>query len=133
MFNFGCSLEPSTGLFTACIMLIQFFNLTPTSKGRGILSKWKLNVGNFNIHWNSLLVLSYVLCFIIFTCIFVPYTNFSNYHAPTLVSGIFVETGLQQYTKFQESFYKTALLPALSLYFSKVKNKETLDLKKITS
>lgn len=67
------------------------------------------------------------------TLYFVP---FPNSHVPTLVSVFFfffVETGLQQYTKFQELFYRTALLSTLSLYFSEVKNKDTLDLKKITN
>ena len=60
----------------------------------GIKVYGKLNMGDISIHWNSLPVLFYVLSYY-FTHIFVPFTNSSNPHAPTLVSDIFVEAGLQ--------------------------------------
>ena len=49
---------------------------------------------NLCIHGNFLPVLSYAFCFTIFTCVFMPFTDSSDPNAPTLVSGIFVEAGL---------------------------------------
>lgn len=37
-----------------------------------------------------------IFCFIVFTHIFFSFTNFSNLHAPTLVSGKLVEAGQKQ-------------------------------------
>lgn len=55
----------------------------------------KLNMGNFSIHWNTLPTLFYSFCFIIFHASSYALLIFLNPHAPSLVSGVFVEAGPQ--------------------------------------
>ena len=61
-----------------------------------VFKQMAIKRGKFQYHWNSLLVLAYVFCFIVFTHVFVPFTSFPNRRAPTLVSGILVKAGLRQ-------------------------------------
>ena len=102
-------------VFVFCFILLLLFGV------RSILSKWKLNTGIFSIHWNALPALSYVFYFIIFLCVFVIFTCFSNIHAPTLVSAIFVEAGLWHGTlhhwKREEKSQQANLKAKLRCYF----------------
>ena len=66
---------------------------------------------DLSIHWNSLLVLSYVFCFISFTYFFVLVAVFSNFNTPTLVNGIFVDAVLQ-HSSFSAVCFSILLLPS---------------------
>ena len=98
MFNFGCSLQPSTGLFIALYRVSAVFVLFLPFWVRGILSNWKLNTGEFqdslDFPPDSILYVSPF--FFIFIHIFIFFAMYLNPHASTLAKRIFIEAGPQQ-------------------------------------
>ena len=94
--NVACNLQLVCSF--PCIMLMQYFVLLLPFGVRVILSHWKLNAGDFSIHWkfppDTILWGFFDIIFASSYYLLI----FLNPNTPTLESDIFVKIGPQQPT-----------------------------------